>query len=91
MGMDKSRTHGRRCAEASGVFFPEEKVSPWGKRCVLGGETCFFGLGASKVGGNVSADKTSVVSADKTSAVSADKTSVVSLCQQTSPKTSPLD
>ena len=42
-----------------------------------------------KVGGNVSADKTSVVSADKTSVVSADKTSVVSLCQQTSPKTSP--
>ena len=40
--------------------------------------------------GNVSADKTSVVSADKTSVVSADKTSVVSLCQQTSPKTSPL-
>ena len=37
----------------------------------------------------VSADKTSVVSADKTSVVSADKTSVVSLCQQTSPKTSP--
>ena len=42
-----------------------------------------------KVGGNVSADKTSVVSADKTSVVSADKTSVVSLCQKTSPKTSP--
>ena len=37
-----------------------------------------FGLGAPKVGGNVSADKTSVVSADKTSVVSADKTSVVS-------------
>ena len=38
---------------------------------------------------NVSADMTSVVSADKTPVVSADKTSVVSLCQQTSPKTSP--
>ena len=47
-----------------------------------------FGLGAPKVGGNVSADKTSVVSADKTSVVSADKTSVVSLCQPTSPKAS---
>ena len=42
-GMDRSRTHGRRCAEASGGFFPGEKVSPWGKRCVLGGEPVFSG------------------------------------------------
>ena len=48
-----------------------------------------LGLGASKVGGNVSADKTSAVPVDETSVVSADKTTVVSLCQLTSPKTSP--
>ena len=48
-----------------------------------------FRAGCPPTEANVSADKTSVVSADKTSVVSADKTSVVSLCQQTSPKTSP--
>ena len=37
MGMDRTRTHGRRCAEASGVFVP-------GKNMCFGSGNIYFGL-----------------------------------------------
>ena len=72
--MDRSRTHGQAwiglepmgvvVQRPPAVFSREKMCHPKGKGVFWVGKPVFFGVVASKAGGNVSADKTSVVQAD---------------------------